>query len=66
MTNTIVSIGSLGMTHCYLNVSREEAIKRYLAAEFSDEPEAELPSYVSITLIDIIDEWRSYDGAWSP
>jgi hypothetical protein len=66
MTNTIVSIGCLGMTRCFLNVSREEAIKRYLATEFPDEPEAELPSYVSINTVTITDEWWSYDGAWTP
>lgn len=58
--NTIITIGYLGFRRCYLNVSMEEAIRRYT------ESEGETPSPDLIDTTDIEDEWCSYDGAYNP
>lgn len=59
-TNTIISIGWLGGMRCYLNVPREEAIRRYMESESLEE----VPDGGRIHEIQVEDEWGSYDGAW--
>ena len=61
-TNTIISIGYLGCMRCYLNVPREEAIRRYMEAESQEEA----PDPSRIHEVQVEDEWQSYDGAWKP
>lgn len=54
MKNKIVSIGYLGFKRCYLNVSKEEAIRRYIEAE------GELQG--DVEEFEFVDEFYSYDG----
>lgn len=58
--NTIICIGWLGYTKCYLNISKEEAIARYTANE------GEAPKEEMIKVVQVTDEWDSYDGALVP
>lgn len=57
-TNTIISIGYLGSMRCYLNVPRDEAIRRYIEAE------GPRMGHENIEEVTVTDEWQSYDGAW--
>ena len=52
--NTLISIGYLGTKTCYLNISREEAIERYL----KDNP---FTTYKDLITDDMIDEFQFYD-----
>lgn len=58
ITNKITCIGYLGIKRCYLNVSREDAVKRYLEAlgeECLDGGEK------VITEFEFTDEFGTYD-----
>lgn len=65
MKNKLISIGWLGIKRCYLNVSREEAIKRYVEeAENSildDIDEHYLVRNDLIEEFDFDDEFSAYD-----
>lgn len=61
--NTIVSIGWLGSMINYLNVSKEDAIKRYKTEHDIPEDE-ELSTEIHISEYQVDDQWYSYDGAW--
>lgn len=61
MKNKIISIGFLGVKKCYLNISEEEAIKRYIESEdltideFNDEYRENMKT------IEFNDEFECYD-----
>jgi len=59
-TNKIIAIGYRGDRRCYLNVSEEEAIKRYCDYNNISEEEFE---YNDVTTypIEFIDEFSCYD-----
>lgn len=60
--NTIIHIGWLGQTRCYLNVPLEEAIERWMKSEDTEDQ----PTEHMISTITVTDEWQSYDGAYAP
>lgn len=60
--NTVVSIGCLGNIYNYVNVPREEAIKRYLAR--NDDEELGRSDHVQEWTF--TDEFISYDGGFAP
>lgn len=57
--NKIISIGMLGNYRNYLNVEKEEAIRRY------EESEGQISTADHIKECEFDDEFQSYDGAWS-
>ena len=57
MVNHLILIGWTGSKSCYLNVTREEALRRYMEAN----PEDEDPT---IKELDFTDEFTAYD-AWT-
>ena len=57
--NTLIVIGSIGTKRAYLNLSREEAIARWVASEGEAEPADGL-----IDVFEFDDEFTVYD-AWS-
>jgi hypothetical protein len=52
--NTLISIGYTGSATCYLNISREEAIERYL----KDNP---FTTYEDLIKENMVDEFEFYD-----
>lgn len=54
--NTLAIVGLLGTRRCYLNVSAEEALRRYRETEWAD---YEGP----VTVFEFADEFGAYD-AW--
>ena len=56
--NTLIVIGWLGVRRAYLNVSREEAIRRYMEAEGEEDP----PPPERITEFSFEDEFGCYDA----
>ncbi len=58
--NTLISIGYTGCKSCYLNISKEEAVKRYCKQcniEIQDFDEREY----SIRIFEFEDEFSAYD-----
>lgn len=54
--NKLICIGFLGIKRCYLNITQEEAMRRYKEQEGND------LQGVSITTIEFQDEFGSYDA----
>lgn len=59
MKNKIISIGYLGSKKCYLNISREEAIRRYKIYHLICEDD-ELEDGIDIDEFEIEDEFEAY------
>ena len=57
--NKIISIGFLGGQKCYLNISREDAVKRYAESEGSTIDEV-LSGY-TVKEFEFEDEFSAYD-----
>jgi len=55
--NKLIVIGWLGNKHCYLNISRKEAIRRFEAAEGS----MEVDVAEAIEEIEFKDEFQAYE-----
>lgn len=55
--NTIIEIGYLGCKICYLNVPKEEAIKRY--CETTDSTEEEIADESLLDEVEFNDEFES-------
>ena len=58
--HTLVTIGYTGSNRCYLNVSIEEAIKRFCKTWNIDKKEFDEREYI-IESFDFIDEFEAYD-----
>lgn len=58
--NTLIIIGYTGGKRAYLNVSREEAIDRYIKSDTSDAPKEEIETLV--VEFDFEDEFMVYDA----
>ncbi len=58
MKNRLISIGWMGVKQCYLNVPREEAIRRYLADCPNEGPEVVAEGYIEEFEFD--DEFGAY------
>lgn len=58
MMNTIIEIGYLGMKRCYLNLTEEEAVKRYCESE--DTPKEDVYADELIDTITFEDEFVAY------
>ncbi|MEQ1950961.1 hypothetical protein [Mesorhizobium sp. CN2-181] len=64
MKNKLIVIGWLGVKQCYLNVSREEAIRRYVEKKDSSSvDETYLKQFDLIEEFEFGDEFSAYD-AW--
>jgi hypothetical protein len=64
MKNKLISIGWLGIKRCYLNVSREEAIRRFVRDECDGNPEITDETLTKDRLIEEFefdDEFYAYD-----
>lgn len=59
MKNTLVVIGYLSMMRCYLNVTKKDAIERYLRTHELDELLQH--DYDNIEIIEFDDEFCAYD-----
>lgn len=60
MKNTLISIGHLGIKKCFLNISEEEAIKRY--CELDNITIEQFEDYgISIYTIEFDDTFGAYD-----
>jgi hypothetical protein len=62
--NKLISIGWLGVKRCYLNVPREEAIRRYARDEYDGNPGITDESLTKDRLIEEFefdDEFHAYD-----
>jgi hypothetical protein len=60
-TNTLVVIGYLGNRTAYVNLSRDEAIKRYVAEETPDTTAADLVESERIDEYEFVDKLWAYD-----
>ncbi len=56
MKNKIISVGYIGLQKCYLNISEEEAIKRYCKSENITVEEFDNNLYI----IEFEDEFKCY------
>ena len=57
LTNKIICVGYLGIKRCYLNVNKEDAVKRYLELL----GEEMVGSEEQITEFEFTDEFGAYD-----
>lgn len=62
--NTLVTIGYLGNKRAYLNLSKEEALATYCAAEYEGTPTPEDLSSLTITEFEFENEFCVYE-AWA-
>jgi len=60
--NTLVVIGWLGMRQCYLNIPREEAIRRYCAARDDDPANIENNPEGLVDEFEFTDTFSAYDA----
>lgn len=60
MKNKIISIGYTGIMKCYLNISEEDAIKRYCESEKISEDDFESNADITIDQIEFDDEFEAY------
>ena len=58
MTHKLVVIGCIGMKRAYLDISKDEAIKRYLESE----NQSELNDYEDVTEFEFDDEFWCYNA----
>lgn len=58
--NKIVCIGYIGLKKCYLNLSKEESIERYIKSEGITE-EVFNNSYINVYEIEFDDEFCAYE-----
>ena len=58
--NKIISIGFVGCYSCYLNISEEEAIQRYIKKEDMTESELQDDGYINIHQFEFDDEFEAY------
>lgn len=58
--NTLVIIGYIGSKSCYLNVPKEEALKRYCKEQNIDLEEMDERAFI-ITMFQFEDEFQAYD-----
>lgn len=67
--NKLITIGWLGVKRCYLNISREEAVRRYVEKEatfYTPEEFAKEKEYIEANMVEEFefdDEFEAYD-AW--
>jgi hypothetical protein len=58
--NTLISIGYTGDTRCYLNITTQEAIERYIESEGMTREEFNLNYGLNVVVIPFNDEFRAY------
>jgi|OM-RGC.v1.035775834 hypothetical protein len=58
--NKIISVGYIGLQKCYLNISEEEAIKRYCKSENITVEEFDNNSDIDSYIIEFEDEFECY------
>lgn len=61
MKNTLISIGYLGIKRCYLNISLDEAIKRFCISEECTKNEFDKQYAETVEIFDFVDEFNAYD-----
>lgn len=62
MSNKLIAIGYLGVKTCYLNVPKEEAIRRYVEAEMHGfETSAEIAQMRQETAASLVEEFEFED-----
>jgi hypothetical protein len=60
MNNKIISIGWMGYKRCYLNITVDEAIKRYCESENIEITEDYTVDDLNIDIIEFDDEFGAY------
>lgn len=59
--NKIITIGYLGCRKCYLNIEKEEAIKRYCESEELSHQEFLEDTGLNLQIVEFEDEFECYD-----
>jgi hypothetical protein len=58
--NTLISIGYAGCSRCYLNITTQEAIERYIESERMTREEFDLNYSLNVVVIPFNDEFGAY------